>query len=177
MSGNLNGDWQARRNRFNHDWLKNKFIVALEGLVNIAEGKVFADEFCRAEIDELLGQWEPEYAAAVQLIGSFESCMSPRTLFERPPLSRWPKEKTWLPDVVNALWRVRVRAEELTGHARCQAEAANRSYEELKCLFENAAEIANGELSCCREPFGQFLANCNELSAAFAAFPHKIQVT
>lgn len=97
--------WQRRRNRFNHDWLKNSFIIQLGALFNLATDKRAADSELCESFQDALREWAKHRLESRDLIEAFRSEESPRTLFAIPPLSNCDEDtKLWLPDYIHQHW-------------------------------------------------------------------------
>ena len=97
--------WQRKRNRLNHDWLKNRFIIQLSALRNMATSKDYSHEILQRECREVLRQWCERGSEIKDLIEGFEYEESPKALFESPPLSNCDAEtKAWLPAFVHERW-------------------------------------------------------------------------
>lgn len=170
-------DWESRRNRFNHDWLKNLFLQPLGKLLKVLDDQIEDDQFVKTFMERGLKAWEQEYPEVLSLIDSFSTNMSPRVLFERPPLSRLPTQFGWLPTLVDALWQNRVQADQLVSTAGEKATTANASYVLLKSAL--GADIISGSVDRLREHrdlFVQFHDDCGELARAIAKFPGRILV-
>jgi hypothetical protein len=170
--------WQSRRNRFNHDWLKNKFLLSLGKLINILDDRIEDDAFLEFFIRTGLSVWEQEFVEAGSLIDSFSKNMSPRVLFDRGPMSRWPREKNWFPTMVDTLWRKRCGVDELVVMVQASAISANDSYLILKSKLD-AEEIAMSieVFKGLRPQIVQFRDDCRALAKAIEKFPHRILVT
>jgi hypothetical protein len=170
-------EWQAGRNRFNHDWLKNKFLLSLDRLVKIAEDTIEDDEYASRFVSGGLLNWAREEATARELIESFEAVMSPRVYLDREPLCRsTPRE--WLREVVHALWRSRVGVSKLLATAHEKLNAASEAYGELcRCVEGHSGKMDCARLACCRTELVAFRNRCRELATAFEKFPHRVSAT
>jgi hypothetical protein len=172
------GEWQVRRREFNHDWLKNRFIVALNSWLRLLDGAIEDSILENSFLAEVLPQWEARRSEASDLIREFEKEMSPRTLLAEPPLSRCDGQtKQWLGELIHGLWLVRVAAKELTASAESCVAAADAAYAELT----QAVKIRpKGELLPAMKPhrhlFERFRDACQKLGAAMSEFPHEIKV-
>jgi hypothetical protein len=177
MMSILDGDWQAGRNRFNHDWLKNKFSLSLDRLVKIAEDKIEDEAYASRFVAGGMLDWKRENKSASELIESFESAMSPRKFLDQPPLCR-SQHREWLRSVVHALWRSRADVDGLLDLARRKLKEADIAYEKLcQCVAQNCGKPDCARLACCRTELIEFRDKCRELATAFERFPHRILVT
>lgn len=170
-------EWQAGRNRLNHDWLKNKFSLTLERAVKIAQERVEDDEFA-ARFIESLPEFELEMLAARDLIESFEGSMSPRVLLDREPLCRLDDcYRDWLGKVVHACWQSRIRSGELIEAATGRLEEALAACGRLKrCIEGKCGKMKGQQLACCRAELLAFRDACGELGLAISRFPNRIRV-
>lgn len=170
--------WQAGRNRFNHDWLKNKFSLALEKAVKIAQERIEDDEFAVRFIENALPEFDAEMQNARELIGSFEGSMSPRVLLDREPLCRLDdRHQDWLRQVVHLCWKSRIRASELIDTATKRLDETLAAYGQLRqCIDGNCGKLEGQQLACCREELLTFRNAVGELGAAISKFPNRIRV-
>lgn len=171
-------DWQAGRNRFNHDWLKNKFSLALEKAVKIAQERIEDDEFAFKFIDNALPEFEIEMQTARELIDSFEGAMSPCVLLDREPLCRLnDHHRDWLGRVVHACWKHRTGAGELVDAATERLEKALAAFHRLsQCIEGKCGKLEGQQLACCRNELLAFRDACGELGTAISRFPSRILV-
>jgi hypothetical protein len=168
-------NWQVARGRFNHDWLKNQYLPALESFRNILKGEVqrvhSTQEFW--EID--LPQWEEHRAEADALIRGFEECMSPRVLLDEVPLCGLDKEtKSWIGDAVHALWSARLSVPDLRESATSCLETADAAYTKLKASTD--ANLGVGINKKLIQLFDEFRNSCHALARAFERFPSSVKV-
>jgi hypothetical protein len=170
--------WQAGRNRFSHDWLKNKFSLTLERAVKIAQERIEDDEFAARFIEKALPEFEFEMEQARELIDSFETSMSPRVLLDREPLNRLEdRHRDWLGVVVHALWKSRIGADELIRAATERFQDAMVAYHQLQdCIGEKCTKLDGSPLACCRTELLSFRDTVSELGAAISRFPNRIRV-
>ena len=167
--------WQIARERFNHDWLKNQYIPALESFRNILKGDVqrinaHQDFF---EID--LPQWEIHQAEAACLIRRFEESMSPHVLFNEIPLCGCDEgTRTWMGGLVMTLWSVRLSISDLTQHAALCLESVDAAYEKLKAGIEENIDAGMNERLFQR--FEEFRHSCHALADAFERFQNNVRV-
>lgn len=161
--------WQVSRERFNHDWLKNQYIPALESFRNILKGKVQRpnchDDFWQVD----LPQWEIRGVEVETLITEFEQSMSPCVLFEEIPLCGFDDEtKEWMAVLVHALWRSRLSVAELTEHARICFESANEAYGKITSANDSRFGVS--------QVLDEFLNACYALASAIERLPSSVRV-
>jgi hypothetical protein len=97
--------WQYQRSKFNHDWLKNTFIIQLGALRNLASAKQNADGELIEACQSAFREWYEHRLESRELIDAFRREESPKTLFSIPPLSNCDNEtQSWLPDFIHQHW-------------------------------------------------------------------------
>ena len=177
-SSQVGKDWQAKRNRFNHDWLKNKFSLTLEKAVKIAQERIEDDGFAAKFIQIALPEFETEMQNARALIESFESSMSPFVLLDRTPLCRLnDRTRFWLGQVVHVCWKNRIGASDLVGSATGKLEEALAAFDRLRqCIEGGCGKLDGQQLACCRAEIMTFRDACGELGASISRFPSHIMV-
>jgi len=171
-------DWQSRRREFNHDWLKNRFIVALNSWLRLLDGAIEDSILEKSFLSDVLPQWEAQRGEVGELIRDFEKEMSPMQLFSEPPLSRCdPHTKQWLGELVHRLWLIRVCAKELTSTAERSVSAMDTAYAELSQIVRTRP---TGDLVSSMKPhrrlFERFRDACQNLGETVSEFPHEIKV-
>jgi hypothetical protein len=170
--------WQKCRREFSHDWLKNQYIVALNSWLRLLDGEIDDPLLEHSFLEEVLPRWEVRSPEVRTLIESFPREMSPRQLFDEPPLSRCDAQTTaWLGEMIHGLWLVRCSVESLTVVASASLEAANLAYEELSRALATRREgdVLHRAIPL-RGLFERFRNDCQKLGAALSEFPHEIQV-
>ncbi|MCI5148226.1 MAG: hypothetical protein D3916_02285 [Candidatus Electrothrix sp. MAN1_4] len=134
-------NWEARRVAFNHDWLKTKYLRCIRTFIKrsgqVTPNQDKLNEFCR----EVFPQWEAQKTIVQSLLDSFAAEMSPRTLFDKPPLNQCPEDfKTTFGEVVHTLWLYRHAVPERIAAGRHALAAVDEYYSHLAPqLSENAA--------------------------------------
>lgn len=166
--------WQRRRSQFNHDWLKNVYLPGLGAWLNVIDGLVedpeFRESFCKGRFL----QWEERATDVRALLDEFESQMSPRVLFEEPPLSAMGGSvRNWLLPLVDLLWRHRVQVEPLLDQARRRLASCERVYGTLR---RHVGEGVTGG-DALRSGVAVFASECTALSATISQLPDEILVT
>ena len=171
-------EWLSRRREINHDWLKNRFIVALNSWLRLLDGAIEDSILEKAFLRDVLPQWETRRSEVNALIQDFEKEMSPRQLFNELPLSRCDAQtKQWLGELVHRLWIMRVSAKELTSTAKRFVSAADTAYTELSQIVRARP---TGDLVTNMKPhrrlFERFRDACQKLGDTVSEFPHEINV-
>lgn len=100
--------WDARRRRFNHDWLKNGMIPSASKALNVLRGSVVDPAFeCTLLSGDLFRSWD-RWNDARALLSSFLAEKSPERLLKagESPVSAGLVEG-WLRDFTVGLWKRR----------------------------------------------------------------------
>ena len=69
-------DWNQSRSSFNHAWLKNRFIVALDRFAQVLNGSVI-DQSAAVDLLDRLSEWPDRHCQARQLLSQYEEAGSP----------------------------------------------------------------------------------------------------
>lgn len=171
--------WQKRRSAFNHDWLKNQFMPALAKFQNLLDDRIEDVAFERSFVSSVLSQWESHREEAFALPRDFEREMSPRRLFDHPPLSRCDEQtKQWLRSLVHHLWLTRYPARQWVADATACAEEADAAYNRLQEAVGGCADIQSASaLRPFREQFAEFRKRCLNLGVAIGNFLSEVRTT
>jgi hypothetical protein len=161
-------DWQARRERINHDGL-TPFAGSLARLRNTLPVRP-ADEVKR-RIRELQDSWRLLEIEILSIIADFEREMSPSGLLLQVPLSNLTlSDREWLSPLINALWLARrspsrlsseafeavLRASELGNSLGTWIEPDGLGTEHLSAHLPNAVLEWHGRCIRVCEAIGQF---------------------
>ena len=170
-------EWARRRSEFNHDWLQNHYLLLL-GEFNSFLSDPYPDESCLQEfLTNHFQEWEEKDQDATWLIESFETEMSPRTLFRYPPLSNCePEDRLWLGAIVHTLWLRRYPVAQWVHNATEAYDKACTAYGELKNELGKAKEPDLHLLVSLRSRFVTFRELCKALLAAVGAFRGEVLV-
>lgn len=170
--------WQDRRNRFNHDWLKNSFIPALKKFLNLLDDKIEDQQFEQSFIESVLPKWESHRFEAFSLAEDFEHAMSPRVLFELPPLSQCDEEtRKWLGERIHISWLAKHAVHALVEEAVSRARSADAAYNSLHNGLGSCANTVSVQaLHPLRPFFAEFLQACHDLARAIERFPSDVKV-
>ena len=169
--------WQNRRSRFNHDWLKNGYILKLSEWINLLDDKIEFPELERSFIDKVLPTWESQRDEAISLPNDFEKEMSPKIFFNESPLLNCDDEtKKWLGDVIHNLWLVRYSIDELTSTVMKCAHGTDTAYQRLREALKDCKDTRNlSALRPYRAFFADLLDKCRSLAAAIEKFPSEVK--
>lgn len=170
--------WQRRRTAFNHDWLKNQFVPALGSYQNLLDRQLEGPEFEKDLISQILAEWKEHRQEALSLLADFEEGMSPRRLFDQPPLSRCDEDtRLWLADVIHYLWLARDPVSEWVAQATACVSNADAHFEafsaQLRACPEFRAALAQPPY---HKSFAEFRRACLDLARAIEQFPTEVRV-
>lgn len=165
--------WQKRRSEFNHDWLKNKYIPKLGAWVNLLDERIEDVDLEKSYVTSILPDWESHKNEAIALPLDFEADMSPKTLFNEPPLSNCDDDtKQWLGELIHHLWLIRYSVDKLISDALESAKETNDSYGKLQSALKGCTNTSSVKaLKPFRALFADFLKSCRALSEAIEKFP------
>ena len=170
-------NWQLRRSRLNHDWLKNVYLVALGNWASLLADEVEHAEFEATFVDGRLRDWETRGLEIEELIRTFEDSMSPREMFARRPLSACDEPtSTWLVGLVHELWLRRCNVLDLCRVARERLVAAAETYATLRRGLEGCPTTSVAALRPMAARFEALRSACSDLSRAISAFPNRVEV-
>jgi len=176
MKTEVQPDWQRRRSDFNHQWLKNRFLSALDSAANLMQGRIRGISYLQEVLRVELAEWPERGRELDALLADFEVEMSPRKLFETPPLSDWePSFKEVISELMHELWLVRYPVATWLEGVRKAAAEVNECYALLEGIVPVDREgNVNLEFSV---RFEAFRTACRALSKAVEKFPNRILVT
>ena len=170
--------WQQRRSRLNHDWLKNRYLNALDGflaLLSSSNGSA-ADrltEFVRHDLRE----WEKRSREAGDLIGAFVQEMSPRSVVGLPPLCLLPDEtRNWLGASLHHLWLARYPVTNRIDAAARALDAADQAYRRLQNGLRRDPSCQVPRLRELRGEFEALRDACRCLGDCIAQLPQEVLV-
>jgi len=169
--------WQKKRSSFNHDWLKNGYILRLSEWLNLLDDKIEDPELENSFVDKVLTTWELQRSEAMSLPIDFKKEMSPTVLFNDLPLSNCDDEtKTWLGDIIHNLWLVRYSVNELTSTVIKCANDTDAAYQSLQKALKGCKDTKYIEtLRSYRGFFADLLDKCRFLAAAIEKLPNEVK--
>lgn len=170
--------WQRDRSRFNHDWLKNRYIPAVVKFIHTIDGKVIDHSFEGSFVNTLLPQWRQRRVEGIRLIAAFEEEMSPARLVDQPPLGYCPAStKQWLHKLVHGIWLVRYPAKELVKEAQTSLDSVDVSYEKLQAaLLRVGNQDSPSRLGPLRPYVQEFQCACQQLANSIEGFAHELRM-
>lgn len=156
-------EWEKRRSDFNHDFMKNFFLMALSRWLRLLEGETDDPHLERTFLVSVLPAWKSARAQLNALLSDMEFNLSPARSFEMLPLSRCDDStKSWLPSLVHELWLVRNSIRKQLENARRAVQDADTSYKEIRKSLRNDTSLA--ELANSYGKFKQFRDKCNTVA-------------
>jgi hypothetical protein len=170
--------WQRRRVALNHDWLKNRYLPALGSWANVIDGRIHDSALEDTFESEVFRQWEVKRDEAFALIEAYPIEMSPRQLFNRPPLAHCKDPlKAVAAEVMHELWMFRHGVGRLVRVALGRVRAADLAY--VNVCTGLGQRRCPPELSAWKQVRTDFLVfsrECRKLGRILARFQDEITV-
>lgn len=180
MCSTLISSWQNRRSTFNHDWLKNKYLNRLNAFLE----RLYMSDSDSMRLFRFLNddfpEWKKQQSEIESLLETFETDMSPKSLFKKEPLNRCDNEtRIWLGQLIHALWLARYPIKEWIHAGQNAFRNVNDQYNNIvKILKSKKLDCESEDYRTTLKPliphFLQFKKACEELSRAVGMFPHQI---
>ncbi|MCY3740527.1 MAG: hypothetical protein OXH00_05860 [Candidatus Poribacteria bacterium] len=147
-------EWQIRRRKFNHDWLKNIFLNDFDAFI-VQLSKSVPDLGRVSEfLEEDFPAWKSQRQEGQWLVQSFESSMSPLQLFNSSLLNRCNDEtREWLGYLLHGLWLSRYDVREKAKESQDALMEVNETYEILASELEQSMPIGLTKLISLRPQF------------------------
>jgi len=161
--------WHERRARFNHDFLKNVFKNHMKSMAMLFDQKCGKSlGLMREHLTNDMPTWKIKREEAHDLVDSFLSEASPRSLLDRPPLMRLPPEtRSWLGPLVHQLWLAR---HSIKDHHLAMENALiemDRAYSNFMKEAEPDRLRSAEDLESIKPHFQVLFDRCNALIIAF----------
>ena len=170
-------DWQHRRSRLNHDWLKNRYLNALDGFLALLASPNGSANVLNEFVRYDLGEWENRSREAGDLIWSFVQEMSPRAVVALPPLCLLPDEtRTWLGRSLHHLWLTRYPVSNRVDAAARALEEADQAYRRIKQNLGPGPACATPRLRELRGDFEALRDACRRLGDSIGKLPQEVLV-
>jgi len=171
--------WQRRRNAFNHDWLKNSYLLDLAKWQRLLNDEVEDTLFEKLFLHGKLLEWETHRQEALALVKDYEHAMSPAGLFEQPPLNRVTEEtKKWLKPLTHELWKVRCSVDNAVSHVEASIQQVDKTFQPIKqALEQGGEEMTLEDFRVLQDEFSAFRKACLDLGNAFHEFRREVEVT
>ena len=167
-----NFQWQARRNKFNHDWLKNKFLNSFDDfIVELGESRLDITRLSEF-LEKDFVAWESRQQDAQWIVESFEDSMSPRRLLEALPLNHCDDEThVWLGNLVHGLWLTRYPVKHKIKESQDALAAVNKMYEKITRELEQSRPIELTKLIALLPQFSELKETYQTLSKTLSNLP------
>ena len=168
-------EWERLRSRFNHDWLKNRFLVAVGSFLSAVSGEGYSVKKALGPLKHVMAQWPERQDKLNQILEEFEDTMSPATLLDSPPLDRLDgTTRQWLGRLVHLLWwKGRGNEARLAGVEEARRRADD-TYERLMAQLNGAD--AEREVEILEAAAKDVYAEFQGLAEAMHRLPSKIEV-
>jgi hypothetical protein len=170
-------EWQTRRSKFNHDWLKIEYINRLDACI---QRLCISDDSTRVQrfLDNDFSVWEAKRVDVQYLINNFEAEMSPKVLIEQLPLRKLgPKQCHYIKMIVHEMWLCRFKVKEQVELLRKAFFDADDRYKQLADVISKCDAPKNSFYKKHLPYFQSFLVACRKLGNVIHTFPHKIHLT
>ncbi len=131
-----------------------------------------------AEVEVLeLDRWAQRRSDIEVLLEMFEPRMSPRSLFDQPPLSRCDEQtKMWLGTLVHQMWLGRYPVREWVEAARDALYKADRAWLELAQALDAVSPVTVERLVAAGPEIERLQEACQRLASAIEKFPSSVLV-
>lgn len=162
--------WIQRRNRFQHDWLKNSYLLHLGRYLNILDNLIEDADFEARFAADVLPDWLAHRAEALALANDFASEMNPSRLFSEVPLLHIPEAtRLWLAETTTLLWAARRPIDDWIVSCTQAVEGVNAAFNSLETTLRPPEPPR-------RERVQALLDACRHLSGALGQFPTTLRV-
>ncbi len=170
--------WQKRRSAFNHDWMKNQYLQALDDWINLLDDKQEDKELERTFISEKLPLWEENRGDIIWLYETFEVEMSPRVLFDEPFLVNADSNtKEWLGNLIHVIWLERYGIKAILDRLFVAIQGVDIAYGRLRDALKAVPDTMSiGSLRPLRSLFADFRSACGAVASAVEKFPSEVLV-
>jgi len=173
-------NWQKRRNKINHDDLKNDFALRVFKLANMLSGEVVDAKKMPSDTLQTMKEWSKLSIDIKGLINDFLKEMSPKSLFDILPLSRCDEETlSWLPDTVESEWKKQYAIDNLCNSAYINKKNADMCAEKI-CEYlkngENSILQSNRNKETLENLVINFQHSIDGLSEAISRLPRRIMI-
>jgi len=170
--------WQKQRSALNHDWLKNRFLVAhlRPFIARLAAGRPDPIRLAEFASQDWI-TWTSNRNELVQLLDTTDAALSPSQLLDQQPLSAsTPETRAWLGALVHVLWLARNSIQQKTVDVKTAFAEADISYEALDPLLRRPDNLDIHRLTQSIPEFREFERAVQRLSDCIHRLPHSIQV-
>ena len=175
LNSNCFSAWTNRRSMLHHDWLQNSYRNFISARIEYLNDVLVLKQSARVDILDQLFEWEDKKVELIELIDATVEALSPRQLVDEHPLNVMPEEsKTWLKEILHALYLERTHIEDTVASIRNMFDAVCAMHTKLMCLLNGENGALRVELG--DAPFTKFRDMVQEFSKMISALPHEVQV-
>ena len=168
--------WQRRRTAFNHDWLKNEYLPALQHWQRLLNAEVKSIEFERTFLHAGLPAWESMRLEADEIVASVASEMSPGDYLRTMCPAMQGVEYDWVFSMVHEAWLRSSRVEQLASTAATRVREAGLAYQALKSALAACPRMDSIESTrSAAAHFRDFLKRAQAVASAVEQLPSRIE--
>ena len=164
--------WQIRRAELNHDDLP-PFISHLDAFMARLTSETPSIQRMHEFLEEDLPRWTSLRDRASTLVDEMVDCVSPSSLFVKPPLSALPDDRrSLLRNIVVALWLERYGSNVRLSGTRQALLRASNDFRDIQGALEACDVESISALRSLESRFRGFKEACLELSSSISGLPH-----
>ena len=172
---NRAAEWERLRGRFNHDWLRNRFLLTVGSFLSSVSGEGYSVKEALEPLMDAMAQWPERRDRLSGILRDFEGTLSPATLLDSPPLDRLDETvRKWLRPLIHSLWwKGRGNETRLNGVEEARKQA-DEKYEHLMAslIAAHAERDIEGLERTAKEMYAEF----RRLAEAIHRLPSKVEV-
>lgn len=152
--------------------------MALGSWMNLLDKRIENDALEKYFIEYNFPEWEKHREEAYTLPAAFPGEMSPKILFDTPPLARCSdKTKMWLGQYIHERWLDKYKILAITENALSCIKNVDKSYDVLQ---EKIGTMKNkpslGDLRVYKDMFNEYRNHCVALAKAIETFPSEVLI-
>ena len=173
--------WQKRRIEFNHDWMKNIYLISMDAFIGRihdlkettrVNGRV--EEFIKIRFFE----WELHKKEAEWLINNFKNQMSPKECLNSGFLKYYSEDdKKWMGELIHELWLIRHPVDEWIKNSHKAFNKVEKLYRDIKVQLSKHKHFNATYLLSMKTVFENFCEACSKFSETISQLPNKYLVS
>ncbi len=172
--------WQKRRIEFNHDWMKNKYLISMDAfIVRMHDLKESSGVSERLEefINNRFFEWDNHKKDAEWLIENYEHQMSPKVCLNSDILKYYSEEdKEWMGELIHKLWLIRNPVDEWIDDSNEAFNKVEKLFQDIKAQLSRHKQHNAKYLLSMKAVFENFCEACINFSETISQFPNKYLV-